>query len=121
MRPPEALFSNETKRQALERAKFRCESCGKRGRLEIHHILPIYIATQVYQELPHAALSVLENAACLCPDCHNKEHQGDWVNRDYSGQASVLFGMLEIVSSTPPPSRRVQNPYQTRNTRNKLR
>lgn len=121
MRPPEALFSNETKRQALERAKFRCESCGKRGRLEIHHILPIYIATQVYQELPHAVLSVVENAACLCPDCHNKEHQGDWVNRDYSMQASVLFGMLEIVSSTPPPSRRVQNPYQTRNTRNKLR
>lgn len=110
MRPPEALFSPETKRQALERANYQCESCGKRGRLEIHHILPIYIATQVYQDLPHVALSVLENALCLCIDCHNKEHGKDWFLRDYSMQAQLLFALAQLpVQET---TTRVQNPDQ---------
>lgn len=112
MRPPEALFSNETKRQALERANYQCENCGRRGKLEIHHILPIYIATQVYQDLPHVALSVIENALCLCPDCHNKEHDRDWYKKDYSAQAMVLYGMLELASTPPTPTGRVQNPDQ---------
>lgn len=110
MRPPEALFSTETKRQALERANYSCENCGKTGRLEIHHILPIYIATQVYKDLPHVALSVLENALVLCTNCHNKEHDRDWYLRDYSTQAMILYGMLEIASTSPTPTGRVQNP-----------
>jgi len=110
MRPPEALFSPETKRQALERANYSCENCGKRGRLEIHHILPIYIATQVYKDLPHAALSVLENAMVLCPPCHCKEHDRDWWLRDYSSQAMILYGMLEIASTMPTPTGHIQNP-----------
>lgn len=106
MRHPSAEFSGETKRKALERARYRCEICGKKARLEIHHILPLYVASQVYKDLPHAALRSLQNAACVCPDCHNGLHERGWHERDYSTIASVLYGMFELAkpSKTQPVS-----------------
>src|SRR5690349_8455946 len=77
-------FSSETKLEALRRAKFRCECCGKSKEelkeageanyFEIHHILPLFIIDREFPELSLVAIKSLENARVLCKPCHLKVH-----------------------------------------------
>ena len=54
------------RRQALERAGWRCEAaeCGKAGRFEVHHRTP----------LAEGGANTLDNAQVLCVTCHLKVH-----------------------------------------------
>ena len=52
------------RRAVLDRAGWRCERCGKAGRLECHHIVP------------HAAGGgeEMSNLQALCRGCHFEQH-----------------------------------------------
>ena len=47
--------------EILERDGYRCRKCGKAGRLEVDHVLPIHKGGAVYLE---------SNLQSLCRDCH---------------------------------------------------
>ena len=51
--------------QALRRDGFRCTECGARGRLEVHHVIPVRQAPELSFDLG--------NLCCLCPSCHARE------------------------------------------------
>ena len=75
-RPPEYRFSTETKREALKRADFKCENCGRNKKetpeqyLEVHHLLAVSMAVRYYPELAPTLVSSLVNALVTCHDCH---------------------------------------------------
>ena len=75
-RPKTCEFSDATKLEALKRADWRCEECGKTkqevGHFEIHHRVGIAIALSHHPELSHAMISSLANSVCLCASCHKK-------------------------------------------------
>jgi len=63
---------NELRKQALERAGYRCEQCGRTGRLHVHHIIPV----------SEGGSHDLSNLMVLCPHCHSKMHPGNiWLER----------------------------------------
>ena len=51
------------RRLAIQRDKFRCKLCGKAGRLEVDHIIPLW---QDPKQDPYK----LENLQTLCRKCH---------------------------------------------------
>ena len=51
------------RRQALEAAGWRCQGCGRAGRLECHHVTPLW---RDPGQDPYA----LEGLATLCRRCH---------------------------------------------------
>ena len=54
--------------RAFEERGFRCVKCGKAGRLEAHHVIPV---------ADGGAPMRLTNIVPLCRGCHIKEHAGD--------------------------------------------
>lgn len=75
-RLPECEFSDATKLEALKRAGWCCERCGIpkketiEGYLEIHHVLGIALACELYPELSHTLIASIANARVLCKKCH---------------------------------------------------
>jgi 5-methylcytosine-specific restriction endonuclease McrA len=61
-------FSAAVRRKAFMRAKFRCERCGARYPLELHHVGG------------HLDRSLF-NAQVLCVECHTKIHQAENARR----------------------------------------
>jgi hypothetical protein len=55
-------FADNVRKAALIRATYRCERCGRRGFLELHHC-------------GNRADNSLFNCEVLCLDCHSREHQ----------------------------------------------
>ncbi|TPJ28025.1 HNH endonuclease signature motif containing protein [Mesorhizobium sp. B2-7-2] len=53
---------------ARRRDDFRCTECGERGRLEVHHKIPV-------RQAPELAFD-LGNLTCLCPPCHIRLERG---------------------------------------------
>src|SRR3546814_7717017 len=51
--------------KAKRRDGLKCTNCGARGRLEVHHEIPVRQAPELAFELG--------NVTCLCPTCHTKE------------------------------------------------
>ncbi|RVH03044.1 HNH endonuclease [Sinorhizobium meliloti] len=51
--------------EAKRRDDFKCTECGSRGRLEVHHVIPV-------RQAPERAYD-LGNVTCLCPTCHTKQ------------------------------------------------
>ena len=51
-------------RQALERDNWRCQKCGKRQNLDVHHV----------RYRSHGRVDKLENLITLCVACHEKQH-----------------------------------------------
>lgn len=54
---------------ALERDGYRCQKCGRAGRLEVHHVLPVY----------KGGTDDLDNLLSVCRGCHiriTKEESG---------------------------------------------
>ena len=49
------------RRRVLDRDGWRCQACGKAGRLEVDHILPLVDGGQPYD---------LDNLQTLCRSCH---------------------------------------------------
>lgn len=67
-------FSKATRIEALRRAEYRCEQCGKSdkevGKLFIHHKLMIEMAARYYQDISCEVIKSLANAEVLCDHCH---------------------------------------------------
>ena len=55
------------RRTALERAGYRCQSCGRPGRLEAHHKIPLRVAPELAFEL--------RNLEVRCRKCHFAVHK----------------------------------------------
>jgi 5-methylcytosine-specific restriction endonuclease McrA len=55
-------FSQVVRDEALLRCAYRCESCGSKSDLELHH-------------RGHRADTSLFNCVVLCAGCHAQEHQ----------------------------------------------
>lgn len=78
-RPKDCEFTKEVVIEALKRADFKCERCGIpkeetfEGYLEIHHILGIARAVNLYPEISHLLISSLANSRVLCIKCHQIE------------------------------------------------
>jgi len=51
--------------RALSRANWRCRQCGRAGRLEVHHVVPLE-----HGGAPYA----MENLRVLCRSCHIEVH-----------------------------------------------
>ncbi len=64
---------NSKRKEALKRAKNKCEKCGTTKKLYVHHIKPA-----IYSKKGHSpskeSNNKLDNLIVLCPSCHNKEH-----------------------------------------------
>ena len=56
------------RRAALRRAGFRCEGCGRPGRLEVHHVKPLEDGGAPFEH---------RNLRVLCFPCHRDAHQAD--------------------------------------------
>jgi len=91
-------FDPETKREALERAGYRCEVCGKQDsateRLEVNHICAIWFA----RENPCLTIEVLKsisNAQVLCHQHHKELHQNESRHYYASLAPQVLTKWLE--------------------------
>ncbi len=61
---PEAY--NELCRQVLQRDSWRCQNCGSRTNLQVHHI---YLRSQAGDDAE-------KNLITLCSDCHDQIHRG---------------------------------------------
>ena len=57
---------DRVRRSELERADYRCESCGRPGALEVHHKTPLHKGGD-----PWAA----SNLQVLCRGCHLRHHK----------------------------------------------
>ena len=53
------------RKAALDAAGWRCERCGRAGRLQVHHIKPLY----------RGGRHELGNLRVLCGRCHLAEHR----------------------------------------------
>ena len=54
------------RRQALDRDGWRCRRCGRAGRLECHHVVPLERGGEAYD---------LGNLETLCRPCHIAHHR----------------------------------------------
>lgn len=63
--------------KVLDRDGYRCQSCGKAGRLEVDHIVPAYRGGDLYDPA---------NLQSLCRNCHiaktAAENRRSWPARD---------------------------------------
>lgn len=65
-------FSDRLKLERLNGCNFTCEHCGKiTKRLEVHHLVACYLAGNNISLTP-GVIKTIENAMCLCKDCHRK-------------------------------------------------
>jgi len=53
----------QVRKSVLERAKGRCELCGRKGKLELHHFFPPSMG----------GVSHPSNLIALCPECHGRQ------------------------------------------------
>lgn len=56
---------SQARKQALTRAKYRCQSCRSVSNLEVHHKKPV----------SQGGTDRLSNLIVLCRDCHRKAHR----------------------------------------------
>ena len=54
------------RRAVLERDAWKCRQCGRRGRLEVHHIASLAAGGAAYD---------LDNCRALCRGCHFAQHR----------------------------------------------
>lgn len=63
--------SDRLRRKVLARDKYRCTKCGRPGRLEAHHKIPV----------ERGGLHEMGNLVTLCVDCHLAAHREDRLAR----------------------------------------
>ena len=62
---PSARQWEATRREVFDRDGYRCQQCGKAGRLEAHHVL----------HLASGGSNDLDNLLTLCRGCHIAAHK----------------------------------------------
>ena len=70
----------QARRVALESAGWRCGRCGRSGRLEAHHRIPLHRGGA-----PYAA----ENLVVLCRSCHVAAHRRPLTDAEKAWRALV--------------------------------
>lgn len=87
-------FAKETKYERSRESEGRCEVCGRRARLQAHHLVGCYFAARNPLLLPQLIRSI-ENAQSLCPNCHKKadEDHKHWTPHDVGFLAWALFDL----------------------------
>ena len=61
------------RRAALERAEYRCEECGERRWLQVHH--RVQVRDAIKRGWSPARAHAPDNLMALCKECHLTEHQ----------------------------------------------
>ena len=95
-------FSDETKIEALKRASFKCEDCGRSkedlkkagepGYFQLHHILGIAVAVRLFPWIGYEVIKSVENCRCLCHKCHRVEENS---RPDHEEIATELLNRYE--------------------------
>lgn len=89
-------FTQKTKIDALNKAHWQCEECGKKksetkeGYLEIDHRIPIWFVLSYFPTLAPAVVKSIANARVLCKDCHERIHLTE-KKKDYIERAKTLL------------------------------
>lgn len=86
-------FPYRVKKEAIERAGNKCERCGSTERLQVHHRLAIWFASEFFPQIANHVLTSIRNAEVLCAECHDKHHykdRGGRNNRRYFKAAESL-------------------------------
>jgi len=63
LKPVSRYIPSKVRRRVLERTKGRCELCGRKGKLELHHFFPPKMG----------GASHPSNLIALCPECHGRQ------------------------------------------------
>ena len=63
----------------MKQCGWRCSKCGKAGRIEVHHIIPI----------SEGGTNDPENLACLCRECHINIHRRQVSERERAWETHV--------------------------------
>jgi len=72
---------------ALKRAGNKCEECGSKEKLEVHHIIPL----EQFEERHNSEKNHLDNLKVLCRPCHEIAHHGVKALRTIPKEQLVLF------------------------------
>lgn len=97
-------FSKETKLEALRRAEWKCEKCGKpkrecrEGYLEIHHKLQVYLAIKYYPHIFPEVVASIDNAMVVCRDCH--PHEDEYSDIHHKEIATALWQIYQAIIRT---------------------
>ena len=78
------------RRTAFERDGYRCQTCGKAGRLEAYHEPPLRDGADPYD---------IDGIRTLCRACHIERHRPDG---ETPGRAAWRELVEEITSDVPP-------------------
>lgn len=89
-------FSGPTKEEARKRAEYKCQHCGKSQkelgyRLEVHHLLPCMVAAIRYPHILPNLVKSINNAICLCKECHERADQESFRNHEMYAQALLAI------------------------------
>lgn len=90
-------FSPGVRNQVLREQKRRCAVTGeKRHYLEIHHMLPIAVATGFWPNINPDILKQRENAVALTPQAHTQLHNemNQWPKEFFRSFVVGLFSYL---------------------------
>ena len=74
--------------QVLKRDEYRCSHCGKHGRMEVHHVLPLDEGGAAY---------ALANLESWCRGCHVQWH----LERSYPMAAAWRRAVKEMMGAPP--------------------
>ncbi len=77
---------------SFRRSGGACEQCGSKENIEVHHILPIWVAAQYFPQLASMVLKSAENAKCLCSNCHDELHRRNDFTV-FNSQAALLIAI----------------------------
>ncbi len=75
-----ARLWERTRRAAFERDGWRCVDCGRPGRLEVHHTVPLRRGGALYD---------LDNLETLCRGCHIERHRRKLIPGEAAWRALV--------------------------------
>lgn len=77
--------------QCFHRDGYRCTKCGKSGRLEAHHIIPLHELSE------HNGLDAftLSNLATLCRKCHIQHHRAERLAKTVSNPFTRLINSFD--------------------------
>ncbi|MCY4085648.1 MAG: HNH endonuclease [Actinomycetia bacterium] len=78
------------RRRAIERDGWRCTECGKAGRLEVHHVTPLW-------RNPEQDAYPLDGLATLCRRCHIAITRRERLERNSPSPAQARWD--ELVAS----------------------
>lgn len=74
---------SELRKRIIERDGGICQGCGSENGLQIHHIIPLHIFSERFDDLDDSRGEGMDphtdsNLITLCSDCHDRVHKWGW-------------------------------------------